>query len=379
MGKRELLLIVGFVMVAAVVYQATAPPADPDRRDTWSTVINHIRREIRGNRASTEVVKSDVHPLDPGTIEVRLTPSRATGNPQLAVVGEDREDIASVLQVWSNGYDEAEAKTLAEQTSLKYSQAGGSAIFTVTYPEPGSQRATLTLKVPSRLRVHVAGRAAQRQSIRGVAGVEAPDLRGNTTIENISGRVAVTHRGGEISIVDVGSLKLTTRGSDTRLEGVRGDIALQVQGGELRGTGLAGPIEIDASASDVTLDKLESTGGPIRINATAGRVTLRGLGTEARIDGRNADLEIDVARAAPITIYSEGEDVEITPPPGGYTLDATVTDGELTVADGSIEVAPVDREQRAAGPVRGGGAQLTLRVTRGDVRVRTRELTRVER
>jgi hypothetical protein len=374
MGKRELLLIVGFVILGAVVYQATAPATAPSQRSHWSTLVDHIRRGIRGDRASVEITKTDTHPLSAGTTEVRI----ASGTPQITIVGEERQDIASEMRVWSNGIDDTEAKGLAEQTVLKYSEAGESAVFSVTYPDPGTQRATVTLKVPSRLRVYLV-RAVQRQSISDVAAVEAPDLRGNTSIRNVAGRVAITHRGGDLSIADVGSLKLSTRGSDARVERVRGEALLQLQSGELNGAELTGPIEIDATAAEVTLEKLGTTRGPIRINANAGRLRLHELGADARVDGRNADLEITMARAATIAIYSEGEDMDVTPPPGGYALDASVTDGQLTVADGSLQVDPAEREQRAAGAIRGGGPTLTLRATRGDIRVRARESTEVER
>ncbi|HXW05303.1 MAG TPA: DUF4097 family beta strand repeat-containing protein [Vicinamibacterales bacterium] len=374
MGKRELLLILGFVAAGTLVYHLTAPASDPNQRSGWSALVDNVRREVRGHSASVEIVKTDTHPIGPGTGEVRLAP----GTPEVTVEGEDREDIASELKVWSNGYDDREARSLAEQTVLKFSEAGGSAVFSVTYPEPGRQRATLTLRVPSRLRVHLA-RATRNQRIAGVAAVEAPDLRGNSSIERIAGRVAVSHRGGDVSIVDVGSLKMTTQGSEARVERVRGEVALQLRSGELRGSALVGPVEVDSTTADLTLDQLEGTRGPIRINAVSGRVRLRGLASEARVDGRNADLEIALVRAAPVTIYSEGEDVEVIPPVGGYTLDASVTDGQLNVADGSIEVEAVEGEQRAAGAIRGGGATLTLRVTRGDLRIRALETAAIAR
>ena len=375
MGKRELLLIVGFVILGAVVYQATAPAAGPDQRSTWATILDHVRREVRGNRSSVEITKTDTHPIAAATTEVRL----ALRSSDVTIVGEDRADIASELEVWSNGYDDNEARSLAEQTVLKFSEAGGSAVFAIDYPDPGTQRATLTLRVPAHLRVHVA-RATQRQTISGVAAVEAGELRGETTIRQVPGRVTATHRSGDLVIEDVGQLKLTLRGSDARLERVRGDIMLQMQSGELRGSDLGGPIEIESNGTEIALERLENTRGPIRVNASGGRVTLRGVGSETRIDSRNADVEIALGRPAPVTIYSEGEDVEVTPPPGGYTLDAIVTDGQFSAADAAIKVKAVEREQRASADVRGGGAALTLRVTRGDVRLRARdETTDVER
>ena len=52
MGKRELILIVVFVMLGATVYQFTAPPPAPGERSfSLSGIIDEMRLEVRGNRA----------------------------------------------------------------------------------------------------------------------------------------------------------------------------------------------------------------------------------------------------------------------------------------------------------------------------------------
>ncbi len=59
MGKRELLLIAGFLMVGTMVYFATAPePAPGERGFSISRIMDEVRREVSGNHASAEVVTS---------------------------------------------------------------------------------------------------------------------------------------------------------------------------------------------------------------------------------------------------------------------------------------------------------------------------------
>ena len=66
MGKRELLLIAAFVIVGAMVYQFTAPPAAPgERRFVPGQILDHVRRAMRGNRSSAEVVTKSTYPVDP--------------------------------------------------------------------------------------------------------------------------------------------------------------------------------------------------------------------------------------------------------------------------------------------------------------------------
>ena len=52
--------------------------------------------------------------------------------------------------------------------------------------------------------------------------------------------------------------------------------------------------------------------------------------------------------------------MDVTLPTGGVQLDALAVDGRLTVPPGLPEVRTTDNEQRAAGPIGGGGPTVTL-------------------
>ena len=60
MGKRELLLIGGFVLFGMAVYAVTAPAAQPGQAQfSLSKVMEHIRREMRGG-ATPSILPADV-------------------------------------------------------------------------------------------------------------------------------------------------------------------------------------------------------------------------------------------------------------------------------------------------------------------------------
>ena len=105
----------------------------------------------------------------------------------------------------------------------------------------------------------------------------------------------------------------------------------------------------------------------------SGSVSVKGLRTEGRIDVRGADVDVVVERAAPLAIYAEGGDpIEITPPAGGYQLDAVASDGNITLPPGTLEVTTTGQEHRATGPVNGGGPTITIRSAHGNITVRSR-------
>ena len=374
MGKRELLLIVAFLIVGAVVYQATAPPAGPNERSfSISRVLDHIRREMRGNRASAERTTAKTHAIAREVTELRLDGAFA----EVKILGEERADIETTFRVNSNAYDEEEAKRTAQETSLLVDVTGGTISFRSKYPAPGRQRAFLTMKVPARLRVRLE-QTPSRLEITAVGAVEVPNGRFDTAITRIAGPVDINHHGGSIRIEDVGSLKMSGRGSEITVSRVRGETSITLQSGELGASELRGPVDVESTSADITITKAEETRGPIRINATEGTVVLDGLKADARIDGRHAEIEVTMAGAAPVTIYNEGDErIALTPPSDGYTLDARATNGRITLSEdlrAALQIEePSGDEQRALGPVNGGGPTIALRANHGNITLRSRE------
>ena len=369
MGKRELLLVALFAVLGVIVYRVSVPPEAPGERSfSISQLIGNIRREVRGNRASAERATTTTHPVGPGVTELRLDLQGA----DITITGEDRTTVEATFTVQSNGYDAAEAERLASESHLKLEDAGASIMGSTDYPEAGRQTSVVVLKVPSRLVVRLEP-TVRELTISNVAGVELVNSRGETQITKVSGRVAATQRSSQLKISDVGSVRLTTVGADITLEHVRGESGLNVRGGEIRGADLIGPIELEASGSDIIFEKLGTTTGTIRINVVNGTLTLRGLRTDGRIDARDAEVAVEIDRAAPLAIYAQGnDDVVITAPTGGYRLDAAAQEGRVTLPEGSLEVTENGKEQRASGAVRGGGGTITVRSARGDIVVKDR-------
>jgi hypothetical protein len=370
MGKRELLLIAGFLVVGAIVYQFTAPPPAPGERSfAPSLLIEHVRRAMRGNRASAELTTKSTYPVESGVSELRFAELKSTN---VTITGEDRSDIDAELRVHSNGYDDQEAQRLAKESVLKLDRAGARMVFTVSYPEAGVQRGWMTMKVPKRLAVQLQG-GGNTLEISHIAGIELGGARGKVDIGDIAGAVSGIHRGGELQIVKSGAVKLTTFGTDVKIERVGGSMSLTMRGGEVKAGDIAGPIDLDTSGTDIGIDRLDKTTGIVHINAVGGSLDIKGLRTEGRFDVRGADVHVTIDHAAPLAIYSEGGDpIEITPPAGGYQLDAIASDGTITLPQGMLDVTTTGSEHRATGPVRGGGPTLTVRSRRGNITVRAR-------
>jgi putative adhesin len=375
MGKRELLLVICFVVVGVVVYQVTAPtPAPGERGLSLGRLIEAARREVGGNRAMAELTTTTTHALTSEITELRITGSIS----EVEVQGEERSDIESTLFVNSRAYNDAEAKQYAAESKLVADQTASALILRMQFPTPGRQRSTVKLKVPARLRIRVEP-GSGTLDVKNVAAVEIAGTRGEVTLSQIAGRVEVSHRGGEVTIQDAGSLDFNGRAGSLKLTGVRGDTSIKMDGGgEITVANLAGSLNLESRNTEVTLENLESTRGPIRVNSIAGSVKMKGLKSEARIDVRNAELDVAMTGAATVAIYTENDRVALTPPPGGYTLDVLVIDGEIKPAERISELGlratrENDKEARLVGAIKGGGPTITVRATRGNLELLSRD------
>ena len=371
MGKRELLLICGFAVVGALVYYATAPEAAPGQGGfSIGRLMEEVRREVRGNRSSAEVSTTTTIPVKPGVSELRFE----TGSAGVTISGEDRPDVLCELKVWSSGYDETEAKKYANETMLKTTEAGITMVLSIKYPDPATQRASLVVRMPKAMSVRIQPSRAKLE-ISGVASVELVEARGQASVTGISGRVVATHRGGALTIEGVPAVKLSTRGSTVSLKDVTGEAVMQLQAGEFKSQSIVGPIDVDSNGTRMVFD-LAVTRRPMRINAIGGSVTITGLRSETRIDSRDTRIDVTIDQPAQVAIYNEHEEaMDVTLPAGGVQLDALAVDGRLTVPPGLPEVRTTDNEQRAAGPIGGGGPTVTLRSKRGDINIKRKEET----
>ena len=381
MGKRELLLAAVILVVGVLVYQFTAPPGDPSKPGfSFSRILNEVRREVRGQREFAEETKLTKVTVAETIREIRLD---TLGSTTVTIIGEDREDIEAEFHVRSNGYDVAEAKRLVDESNVKSDAAGALLILTTDYPQAGRQTGRLTLKVPSRLGVRTDGKSGVMKISR-VESVAIGTARGNTELADIKGHVAVTQRGSQITVQNVGSVRLQTFSAEVKLANVRGDTTLNVQGGEFLAEQVHGALEVESRNSEMRFEKLEKLRGPVRINAVGGEIWVQGLAVEARIDGRDTQIRVEPAVPVALSIYNTEEDVDIILPSGGMRLDLMATEGDVEVPDGlkarltitpppGDSAPPVGRtEQRVAGEIFGGGPVVTVRVTRGEIILKTR-------
>jgi hypothetical protein len=361
MGKRELLLVLGFAVVGWVVYQLTA---SPDRgqgtRRSFGQLIQSVRREIQGNPARIERRTDTTEPLGADIDEVRIE-----GVSTVTLLGEDRADLALELTVVSTGINEAVAGSLADATVPRVDVSGRLVTLSIEYPDAGRQTASLIVRVPARLRARI--RRARAIRVSGLAAADFADSRGDVVLEHIAGPVEGDHVGGNVRITRAGDVTLTARSAHVRLEEVSDTANLELTGGTLRAARLTGEFELRGRSVDA---EIERPGAPARIEMTGGRVVLRGASHEVQFDGSSTDLVLALEAPAPVTAIANGGSIRlVAPPTGGFTLDALATDQPVRLSGIDVAVSRVGDGERAAGHIAGGGPIVALRSHNGSLEV----------
>jgi Tfp pilus assembly protein FimT len=376
MGKRELVLMLAFIVAGAIVYQVSAPPlAQGQEGFSFGRLAQHVRQAVHGRpiHASVQTTRTDA--VDASTTEVRVNVPLV----DLTVVGEDRTDVVSALTVDSDGIDDREAQQLARATTLQVDRAGAGLVFRIDFPREGRQRGSLALRVPKRLLVRVeSDNRNGNVDVQHVAAVDVKGNRGTAHVSDIDGEITLMHRGGApVTIARAGSVRLTVTSGDVHVSDIRGNASIETTGSNVELASVRGPLDVKSRNAEVRLHDIAQLQGMLRCDMQSGRLDIDGLQTETRVDARDTEIRISLARAVPVTVYDSADDITIVAPSDGYTLDAVATDGELSIDERegtgvSVAKAADAREQRAAGPVRGGGPVITLRNSHGDISIRAR-------
>lgn len=363
MGKRELFIILGFVAVGTLAFQFTAPPATGTSSFSLGNFFSRARSEMRGNPGRAVNVTKDSIPVPAALREVRLIGI----NEAVTVVGDSKTTIDYEFSVSSTGPDDAGALALAKETVLGRDDVADSLVLRAKYPEPGSQRSTVTMHVPPGLSVRL--ESSSGATVTAVAGVHLEAMRGDVTLTDISGGVTGAHQDGDLTIIGAQSIKLRLLRSKSRLSKVTDGLTLDARDGDTEVTESAGAMEVDEIRNELTV-----TGhrGPIAVRGNDGRVTIRQPQAEIRVDVRRAEVELETDRAVPLTLITSDEPLRlILEGAPAFTLDAAASNAAIQAVDFNLKPEVSESDARLS-HVFGAKSdvKITLRNTRGDIILR---------
>lgn len=357
MGRRELLIALGFVAAGVVAYQLTAP-ASPARRFSFGEAVAEFRREVRGNPGRGSVTHTGTIPALRAMTEVRLA---AVGT--LSLVGEDRADVAYELTVHSSGPDDAAAVAAAEGTTVSHDTFGHVLALRVVHPPQARSTSALSVRVPTRFAVRIEG--IRRATIGRVAAVHLENVIGDLQLTRIAGTVSGTHRNGSLAVVGAGAVDVTVNGSRLSVSDAFGDVTIAGRGGEVEIVEPAGVV--DATVADLNLEIVRPR-DRVRVSGSNGQITVDRPRGAIDIEGRRAEITITIDAAVPVTASTTERTLRLLlDPAAAVTIDARTTgDGAIDASAMHWTAEPADRGQRLVARA-GGDTRVALRAERGAI------------
>lgn len=364
MGKRELVLIVAFVALGAVAYELSAPAKTSTSRGfSLSRLFSSARNGLRANMSSASTTLTGTFPVSAALEE--LSVSNVTRG--VRVTGEERADVSYELTVESTGPDEATAMGYAKRVELKSDDLGQSLSLRAEYPPEATQQAALVLHVPSRLAVRVDG--GSRADVAGVRAVELQNVSGPARLEHIAGDVTGTQSGGDVQVMDAGTVRLTLINSRAEFTGVKAGLTIDARNGSCTVTGCKGPLECEETNVDV---EVHDHDGMIHVSGTRGGVTIEHPQQSVKVDVLRAEVVVTTKAAVPMALITSQEALKLVlDGPPGVSIDAVTNSGGAIRADDfklTADKSSSSDEMHLAHAFGSGAApRISLRNSRGDI------------
>jgi len=365
MGKRELLLISGFVVIGLLVYQLTMP-ATADTGGGFGAWWARVRSHVAQNWVEQHYERKDEVrvPAEVRTVAVQL--DRGT----LTIIGEARDTIGIDLSGAVFASDDQMAKALEQQIVVSATPDGPVMKLDVALPKRDDlarrPRVQLTLRVPARLGVEVR-LAGGELDVSNVASAQVARATGRIRLAAIAGAVTGEMGPGEIEIDHAGSVAIETRNSQVRIADVAGSFEVEARRGDFRARNIGGAAHF--AGRDVEAE-LENIGGPLKLTGSGGEVRVRDVRGPITAETERTTLKLTPGTAVAISATTEHDAIELTLPAAGILLDAQATGGDIRTPDGLIAIQRNGEDAKASGPLRGGGPKVILRTSRGDITVR---------
>jgi hypothetical protein len=194
------------------------------------------------------------------------------------------------------------------------------------------------------------GRARVHVRVPEVYSVDVRTGGGSIEIDDLGGSATARTSGGSIELHGAqGVVDLRTSGGHIRAEDVDGDLSVRTSGGEIRIAEVTGSVEARTS------------GGPIQVHDIGGSVQARTSG--GSISVRFADVAEGDLKTSGGSIEAEfSEDV-------GLNLEASTSGGRVQI-EPDLEIKGSIGRSHISAMINGGGPELRLHTSGGNVRVR---------
>jgi len=177
---------------------------------------------------------------------------------------------------------------------------------------------------------------------------------GNLEINDLTGRVRARTAGGSVTVNRVhGPADVGTSGGNIRIDQLEGSLAASTSGGNITADAVRGAVEARTSGGSI---RLAGVDGPVRASTAGG----------------NVSAELTQAPSSGCELRTAGGNVSLTlPASAAFDLEARTSGGRIE-SDFAEDLSRDRRSGRLSGQVNGGGPEVVLSTSGGNVAIRRR-------
>ena len=366
MGRRELFLIVAFLILGVVVFQVTVPKSTSTSSVGLGDVFKRWQREVSGSKATAVADRTFTATATTATRRVRIEGFSG----RLIVSGADGDETTARLKLQVGGTDQADATAAVPGLITEWRVDETELVVSVRHPDewrvqvrrvPGE----LTITMPRRLSIHLDVDGGMTE-VSDVAGVTLDAGRTNVTLARIAGKVDGEMSDGSLDIRGAASASVQTRRTTVTADGIHADARFESTDGQLELRNVAGNVELEVRRLRA---RLTQPGGSVRAEASDVTLEIDDLRGALDVDGARTRVTAHVVALAAMSIDTSDGAVVVTLPAGAVAIDAENEVGPIELP----EPAPAGQRdgliERRKARYGDGGPELVLRNKRGPITV----------
>jgi len=193
---------------------------------------------------------------------------------------------------------------------------------------------------------------------------------GDIVASNLTGEVKADTSGGDLRFAGLhGTLKGDTSGGDIHVADNEGQVTIHTSGGDIKVTGGNGSLRGETSGGDITVKTFK---GSADMHTSGGSMTFENIAGSVKGDTSGGSILAVLLAPLPgdVTLSTSGGEVTVkVPADAAFNLDAETSGGGVR-CDLPVTVQGKLESDRVKGPVNGGGPELKLRTSGGDIHVK---------
>jgi hypothetical protein len=178
--------------------------------------------------------------------------------------------------------------------------------------------------------------------------------------------------GGSIAVGDLkGTMKSRTSGGSLKFGSIQGSITGKTSGGSITVGAATGPVDVHTSGGSLHLGEV---GGKLTAHTSGGSINIKGSAGEidASTSGGSVSAVLTAQPKGLCRLSTSGGSVTVELGASvGVNLDASTSGGRVVV-DFPVAASGERHRREIRGPVNGGGPELRLRTSGGNIYVRRR-------